>query len=91
MQELARLRDAQEQLAAWQEEAKFAEAFSLQLQASLDEVQRSSLDGQHGLLAALRVDQEAFPRAPPPLPPPCGAPHPAAVPAGGTRLGHRRR
>ena len=60
MQELARLRDAQEQLVAWQEEAKFAEAFSLQLQASLDEVQRSSLDGQHGLLAALRVDQEAF-------------------------------
>ena len=56
MQELTRLRDAQEQLAAWQQEAKFAEEFSVQL----NEVLHSSLDGQHGLLAALRADQEAF-------------------------------
>ena len=43
MQELTRLRDAQEQLAAWQQEAKFAEEFSVQLQASLNEVLHSSL------------------------------------------------
>ena len=60
MQELTRLRDAQEQLAAWQQEEKFAEEFSVQLQASLNEVLHSSLDGHHGLLAALRADQEAF-------------------------------
>jgi len=60
MQELTRLRDTQEQLAAWQDEAKFADEFSLQLQASLDEVRRSSLGGHHALLAALHADQESF-------------------------------